>query len=86
MKKWRYILEQNKNIDFKQDTVENLIIKNNKACVITMLGNQIFSNTVILCSGTFMNGTIHLGLKNYKGGRSGEPSAKGITTANRFRF
>ena len=79
-KKWRYILEQNKNIDFKQDTVENLIIKNNKACgVITMLGNQIFSNTVILCSGTFMNGIIHLGLKNYKGGRSGEPSAKGIT-------
>ena len=35
--------------------------------------------TVILCSGTFMNGIIHLGLKNYKGGRSGEPSAKGIT-------
>ena len=79
-KKWRYILEQNKNIDFKQDTVKNLIIKNNKVCgVITMLGNQIFSNTVILCSGTFMNGIIHLGLKNYKGGRSGEPSAKGIT-------
>ena len=79
-KKWRYILEQNKNIDFKQDTVENLIIKNNKVYgVITMLGNQIFSNTVILCSGTFMNGIIHLGLKNYKGGRSGEPSAKGIT-------
>ena len=47
-KKWRYILEQNKNIDFKQDTVKNLIIKNNKVCgVITMLGNQIFSNTVI---------------------------------------
>ena len=79
-KKWRYILEQNKNIDFKQDTVENLIIKNNKVYgVTTMLGNQIFSNTVILCSGTFMNGIIHLGLKNYKGGRSGEPSAKGIT-------
>ena len=79
-KKWRYILEQNKNIDFKQDTVKNLIIKRNKVCgVITMLGNQIFSNTVILCSGTFMNGIIHLGLKNYKGGRSGEPSAKGIT-------
>ena len=79
-KKWRYILEQNKNIDFKQDTVKNLIIKSNKVCgVITMLGNQIFSNTVILCSGTFMNGIIHLGLKNYKGGRSGEPSAKGIT-------
>ena len=66
-KKWRNILEQNKNIDFKQDTVENLIIKNNKACgVTTMLGNQIFSNTVILCSGTFMNGIIHLGLINYK--------------------
>ena len=48
-KKWRYILEQNKNIDFKQDTVENLIIKNNKVCgVTTMLGNQIFSYTVIL--------------------------------------
>ena len=79
-KKWRYILEQNKNIDFKQDTVKNLIIKSNKVCgVTTMLGNQIFSKAVILCSGTFMNGIIHLGLKNYKGGRSGEPSAKGIT-------
>ena len=79
-KKWRYILEQNKNIDFKQDTVKNIIIKSNKVCgVTTMLGYQIFSKAVILCSGTFMNGIIHLGLKNYKGGRSGEPSAKGIT-------
>ena len=79
-KKWRKILEKNKNIDFWQDTVENLIIKKNKINgVITKMGVNILSKSVVLCSGTFLNGIIHLGTKNYKGGRSGEPSAEGVT-------
>ena len=79
-KKWRKILEANRNIDFWQDTVEKIIVKNKKIKgIITKMGIKILSSSVILCSGTFLNGIIHLGMKNYKGGRSGEPSAEGIT-------
>ena len=79
-KEWRKKLEKNKNIDFWQDTVESLIItKNNTKGVITKMGVEISAKSVILCNGTFLNGIIHLGKKNYKGGRSGEPSAEGIT-------
>jgi len=79
-KKWRKILEANRNIDFWQDTVEKIIVKNKKIeGIITKMGIKILSSSVILCSGTFLNGIIHLGMKNYKGGRSGEPSAEGIT-------
>ena len=79
-REWRKILEKNKNIDFWQDTVENIIIKNKKVQgIITKLGVKISGKSVVLCSGTFLNGIIHLGAKNYKGGRSGEPSAEGIT-------
>ena len=79
-KKWRKILETNRNIDFWQDTVEKIIVKNKKIKgIITKMGIKILSSSVILCSGTFLNGIIHLGMKNYKGGRSGEPSAEGIT-------
>ncbi|MAW21390.1 MAG: tRNA uridine-5-carboxymethylaminomethyl(34) synthesis enzyme MnmG [Flavobacteriales bacterium] len=79
-KEWRKKLEKNKNIDFWQDTVESLIVENNDARgVITKMGVQISAKSIILCNGTFLNGIIHLGKKNYKGGRSGEPSAEGIT-------
>jgi tRNA uridine 5-carboxymethylaminomethyl modification enzyme len=79
-KEWREILEKNKNIDFWQDTVNKLLVENNTICgIITEMGTEIFSKSVILCSGTFLNGLIHLGKKNYKGGRSGEPAAEGIT-------
>ena len=79
-KEWREILEKNKNIDFWQDTVNQLLVENNTICgIITEMGTKIFSKSVILCSGTFLNGLIHLGKKNYKGGRSGEPAAEGIT-------
>ena len=79
-KQWRVILEKNNNIDFWQDTVEKIIIKNKKVCgLITKMGIQINGNSVVLCSGTFLNGIIHLGQKNYKGGRAAEPSAEGIT-------
>ena len=77
---WRKTLEKNKNIDFWQDTVNKIILKNNLVSgVITEMGTKIFCKSVILCSGTFLNGLIHLGKKNYKGGRSGEPAAEGIT-------
>ena len=79
-KEWRKTLEENKNIDFWQDTVENIIVKKNTAVgIITKMGVQIIGKSVVLCNGTFLNGLIHLGQKNYKGGRSGEPSAEGIT-------
>ena len=78
--KWRLTLEANKNIDFWQDTVEQLIIKNKKVKgVETKMGVKIMGESVILCNGTFLNGIIHLGKKNYRGGRAGEPAAEGIT-------
>ena len=78
--KWREKLESNKNIDFWQDSVQELIVKNKKIeGVVTSMGVRIRTISVVLCSGTFMNGLIHLGEKNYQGGRSGEPNTKGIT-------
>ena len=79
-KEWRLALEKNKNIDFYQDSVEKIIISEGEASgVLTKMGVEIKSKSVILCNGTFLNGLIHLGEKNYKGGRSGEPAAEGIT-------
>ena len=78
--KWRESLESNPNIDFWQDMVYELLIEDNKAIgIITKMGIQIHSKSVVLCNGTFMNGLIHLGEKNYAGGRSGEPNSRGIT-------
>ena len=78
--KWREKLESNKNLDFWQDMVYELLIEKNKVVgIITQMGIEIHSKSVILCSGTFMNGLIHLGEKNYEGGRSGEPNSRGIT-------
>ena len=79
-KEWRLALEGNKNIDFYQDSVEKIIIENKRAVgVVTKMGVKIESRAVVLCNGTFLNGLINLGEKNYKGGRSGEPAAEGIT-------
>ena len=79
-KKWREKLESNKNLDFWQDMVYELLIEKNKVVgIITQMGIEIHSKSVILCNGTFMNGLIHLGEKNYEGGRSGEPNSRGIT-------
>ena len=78
--KWREKLESNPNIDFWQDMVYELLIEDNKTTgIITKMGVQIHSKSVVLCNGTFMNGLIHLGEKNYTGGRSGEPNSRGIT-------
>lgn len=77
---WRTMLEQTSNIDFYQDSVKNIIVKNNRAIgVKTGLGNNIFSKSVILTSGTFLNGVIHIGEKNFGGGRISEKSSTGIT-------
>jgi len=79
-KEWRLTLEKNQNIDFWQDTVENLIIENETVVgLISKMGVRIFGKSIILCNGTFLNGIIHLGQKNYKGGRAAEPAAEGIT-------
>ena len=77
---WRLTLEQNNNIDFWQDLVVGLVVKNNIVIgVKTTMGIEIQAKSVILNSGTFLNGVIHLGEKQFGGGRMGEKAAFGIT-------
>lgn len=78
--KWRSMLEQHPNIDFWQEMVRGLIVKDGRvAGVITGMGLEIESNAVVLTNGTFLNGVIHIGEKQFGGGRAGESAAKGIT-------
>ncbi|OFM82892.1 tRNA uridine(34) 5-carboxymethylaminomethyl synthesis enzyme MnmG [Weeksella sp. HMSC059D05] len=77
---WRLALEKTENIDFFQDMVKNLVVKNGKVeGVITNMGLEIRSKAVILTNGTFLNGLIHVGEKQFGGGRMGEGAAFGIT-------
>ncbi|MFC2120850.1 tRNA uridine-5-carboxymethylaminomethyl(34) synthesis enzyme MnmG [Bacteroidota bacterium] len=77
---WRKILENIKNIDLWQDTVEELIINEKKVYgVITQMGIKFMSKTVILTNGTFLNGLMHIGNIQIKGGRAGERASKNIT-------
>ncbi|MCA0348468.1 MAG: tRNA uridine-5-carboxymethylaminomethyl(34) synthesis enzyme MnmG [Bacteroidetes bacterium] len=77
---WRLRLEQTPNVDFYQEMVKGLLIKNNKIeGVVTSLGIEIKAKTVILTNGTFLNGLIHIGDKQFGGGRAGESAAFGIT-------
>ncbi len=77
---WREMLEQTPNVDFYQDMVSSIIIKNEKACgVVTGLGHEIQSKSVVVTSGTFLNGIIHIGEKQLGGGRISEKAATGIT-------
>lgn len=79
-RKWRNLLEAHPLIDFWQDMVKGLLVKENRvAGVITGLGQNIEATTVILTNGTFLNGLIHIGEKQFGGGRAGENAAKGIT-------
>jgi len=79
-RKWRERLESLPNLDFWQDMVTGLLIKGNKVVgVKTGMGIEVKSKTVILNSGTFLNGTIHLGEKQFGGGRMGEKASFGIT-------
>jgi tRNA uridine 5-carboxymethylaminomethyl modification enzyme len=77
---WREMLEENKNVDFWQDMVSSLLIENSKLVGIkTGMGLNIYSKAVVLTSGTFLNGIIHIGQKQFGGGRIGEKSSTGIT-------
>ena len=77
---WREMLEATPNLDFYQEMVSSLWIENNKLQgVCTGLGQKIKSKTVVLTNGTFLNGLIHVGDKNFGGGRAGEKAATGIT-------
>ncbi|MGI9527051.1 MAG: tRNA uridine-5-carboxymethylaminomethyl(34) synthesis enzyme MnmG [Weeksellaceae bacterium] len=78
--KWRDMLEETEHVDFFQDMVNGLIIENNKVVgVTTGLGISVRAKSVILTNGTFLNGLIHVGDKQFGGGRMGEKAATGIT-------
>jgi len=77
---WRLMLERTPNLDFYQEMVSGLLVDNHKIIgVTTSLGVQIKAKTVVLTNGTFLNGLIHIGDKNFGGGRAGERAATGIT-------
>jgi tRNA uridine 5-carboxymethylaminomethyl modification enzyme len=77
---WRLQLEKINNLDFWQDTVKEILVKDGRAVgVKTSMGVEIESDTVILTNGTFLNGIIHVGEKKFGGGRSGEKAATGLT-------
>ena len=77
---WRSILENNMNVDFWQDTVKEILLDGDQVTgVRTSLGIEIKSKSVVLTNGTFLNGLIHIGEKNFGGGRTGEKAATGIT-------
>ncbi len=78
--KWRMMLESHPNIDFWQDMVSGLLVKDNRVQgVKTSMGLEIQGKAVVLTNGTFLNGIIHIGEKQLGGGRAGEKAAKGIT-------
>jgi tRNA uridine 5-carboxymethylaminomethyl modification enzyme len=77
---WRLALENTPNVDFWQEMVSSLLIKNNTVVgVKTALGVEIKAKAVVLTNGTFLNGIIHVGEKRFGGGRTGEKAATGIT-------
>lgn len=77
---WRLMLEQTPNLDFYQEMVRGLLIRNHKVeGIVTSLGVEIKAKTVVLTNGTFLNGLIHIGEKQFGGGRAGESAAFGIT-------
>jgi tRNA uridine 5-carboxymethylaminomethyl modification enzyme len=77
---WRRMLEETPNVDFWQDSVARLIVKDGRIeGVVTGMGQEIFCSSVILTSGTFLNGKIHIGEKQFGGGRMGDKASYGIT-------
>jgi tRNA uridine 5-carboxymethylaminomethyl modification enzyme len=77
---WRLLLERNANVDFWQDMCTGVIVEKNAIVgVKTSLGLPVFGKTVVLTNGTFLNGLIHLGEKNFGGGRAAERASHGIT-------
>ncbi|MFN9114911.1 MAG: FAD-dependent oxidoreductase, partial [Bacteroidota bacterium] len=77
---WREMLEKTERIDFYQDMVQSILVKDGRCIgVKTGLGHEIYSKSVVLTSGTFLNGVIHIGEKQLGGGRIAEKAATGIT-------
>jgi tRNA uridine 5-carboxymethylaminomethyl modification enzyme len=77
---WRLALERTPNVDFWQEMVNGLVVRDKKVIgVRTGIGLEIMSKSVVLTNGTFLNGLIHIGEKQFGGGRTGESAAKGIT-------
>ncbi|MFH6983817.1 tRNA uridine-5-carboxymethylaminomethyl(34) synthesis enzyme MnmG [Marinoscillum luteum] len=77
---WRMALENTPNVDFWQEMISGILVKDNRAIgVRTSLGIKIKSKAVVLTNGTFLNGLIHIGEKQFGGGRAGERKATGIT-------
>ncbi len=77
---WRLTLEQTPNVDFWQEMATSIIVKDNRVTgVKTSLGLEIKAKSVVLTNGTFLNGLIHIGEKQFGGGRTGEGAARGIT-------
>ena len=78
---WRDRLEQTPNLDFYQEMVQDLLFEDDRVVgVVTSLGLKIYSKTVVLTNGTFLNGLIHIGDKNFGGGRAGESASTGLTS------
>ena len=77
---WRLQLEETENVDFFQEMVTDLLFDKERVCgVKTSLGLEVFAKSVVLTSGTFLNGLIHIGEKQFGGGRAGERASFGIT-------
>ena len=77
---WRLMLEQTPNLDFYQEMVSGILVKDDKIVgVKTSLGLEVKAKSVVLTNGTFLNGLIHIGEKQFGGGRAGERAATGIT-------
>ena len=77
---WRNLLEQTPLVDFYQEMVVDILVEHNRAVgVVTSLGLKIYAQAVVLTNGTFLNGLIHIGEKNFGGGRAGEKAATGLT-------
>lgn len=78
--KWREMLENTPNLDFYQDMVKSLLVTEGRVFgVVTGLGHEIKAKSVVLTNGTFLNGIVHIGEKNFGGGRMAEKAATGIT-------
>lgn len=77
---WREKLEQTPNVDFWQDMVKQVLVKDGRVYgVLTGMGQEILAKSVVLTNGTFLNGIIHIGTKQFGGGRIGEKAAGGLT-------
>lgn len=77
---WREMLEQTENLDFWQDSVVGVLVEGERCVgVKTMIGGEIRAKSVVLTNGTFLNGLLHIGEKQFGGGRAGERSSSGIT-------